>query len=313
MWSFTKSQLNRNLILERSSGQKFAPLAASLLLPLTMMASTLGTTKQGGYKTKTFTSLGIGSLNKEPLRIQITVKGHITDTYGNPLNKVTIEVKETGQKTITDKKGNYQITFFDKETLLFSKDGFEIAQQKFGNYNETFNLKMTATEISITENIVSDVKKNNDNSLFISGTITDDDGLPLPGANVIIKGTSTGTQSDFDGNYSINTPKNSVLIVSYVGFNNKEITVSNIDTTFDISLESSNWLGGIIIVMGAFNNTKPTIPYFGKPEHRENTYEEDKRKAERQKRNANMLAFKKIKKARIKNERIKKRALKKRD
>ncbi|HLT48822.1 MAG TPA: carboxypeptidase-like regulatory domain-containing protein, partial [Aequorivita sp.] len=37
----------------------------------------------------------------------------------------------------------------------------------------------------------------------ISGTVADDTGLPLPGVNIIIKGTSTGTQSDFDGNYTI--------------------------------------------------------------------------------------------------------------
>jgi len=37
----------------------------------------------------------------------------------------------------------------------------------------------------------------------ISGTVTDDAGLPLPGVNVLIEGTSTGTQTDFDGNYTI--------------------------------------------------------------------------------------------------------------
>ena len=37
----------------------------------------------------------------------------------------------------------------------------------------------------------------------ISGNVSDQDGLPLPGVNVLLKGTSTGTQTDFDGNYSI--------------------------------------------------------------------------------------------------------------
>ena len=39
----------------------------------------------------------------------------------------------------------------------------------------------------------------------ISGTVTDDSGLPLPGVNIIVKSTTNGTQSDFDGNYSIAT------------------------------------------------------------------------------------------------------------
>jgi len=59
----------------------------------------------------------------------------------------------------------------------------------------------------------------------ITGTVTDDTGLPLPGANVIIKGTSTGTQSDFDGNYTISANVGQTLTFSYVGFDTKEVKV----------------------------------------------------------------------------------------
>ncbi|NER13870.1 DUF3520 domain-containing protein [Leptobacterium flavescens] len=51
----------------------------------------------------------------------------------------------------------------------------------------------------------------------ISGKITDQDGLPLPGANVVIKGTKIGTQSDFEGNYSITASLGQILEYSYVG------------------------------------------------------------------------------------------------
>ncbi|WP_347374207.1 SusC/RagA family TonB-linked outer membrane protein [Aequorivita sp. Q41] len=59
----------------------------------------------------------------------------------------------------------------------------------------------------------------------ITGTVTDDTGLPLPGANVIIKGTSSGTQSDFDGNYTIAANVGQTLTFSYVGFDTKEVKV----------------------------------------------------------------------------------------
>lgn len=59
----------------------------------------------------------------------------------------------------------------------------------------------------------------------ITGTVTDDTGLPLPGANVIIKGTSSGTQSDFDGLYSITANVGQTLTFSYVGFDTKEVKV----------------------------------------------------------------------------------------
>ncbi|PCJ98443.1 MAG: SusC/RagA family TonB-linked outer membrane protein [Flavobacteriaceae bacterium] len=51
----------------------------------------------------------------------------------------------------------------------------------------------------------------------ISGIITDQDAIPLPGVNIIIKGTTTGTQSDFNGNYNISVSSGDVLIFSYIG------------------------------------------------------------------------------------------------
>ena len=52
----------------------------------------------------------------------------------------------------------------------------------------------------------------------ISGTISDEDGVPLPGVNVVIKGTNNGTSTDFDGNYSISADQDDNLVFSFVGF-----------------------------------------------------------------------------------------------
>ena len=71
---------------------------------------------------------------------------------------------------------------------------------------------------------------------IITGNVSDESGLPLPGVNVIIKGTQTGTSTDFDGNYSINVSDSDVIEFSYVGFMEKEIEVANANS-FDISLE----------------------------------------------------------------------------
>ena len=73
----------------------------------------------------------------------------------------------------------------------------------------------------------------------VSGNVADESGVPLPGVNVVIKGTDTGTSTDFDGNYSISVSENDVLNFSFVGFMEKEIKVSDADS-FDISLESGS-------------------------------------------------------------------------
>ena len=51
----------------------------------------------------------------------------------------------------------------------------------------------------------------------VSGTVTDQSNLPLPGVSIIVVGTTDGTQSDFDGNYSINVSEGDVLRFSYIG------------------------------------------------------------------------------------------------
>ncbi|SFU45306.1 CarboxypepD_reg-like domain-containing protein [Pustulibacterium marinum] len=61
---------------------------------------------------------------------------------------------------------------------------------------------------------------------IISGVLTDDEGLPLPGVTIQIKGTDKGTQTDFDGIYSIDCKVGDVLIITFVGMKTKEVTVT---------------------------------------------------------------------------------------
>ncbi len=63
----------------------------------------------------------------------------------------------------------------------------------------------------------------------VTGTVVDEDGLPLPGVNVIEKGTSNGVQTDFDGNYNITVDQGDVLVYSYLGFATQELTVGSSD------------------------------------------------------------------------------------
>ena len=69
----------------------------------------------------------------------------------------------------------------------------------------------------------------------VTGVIVDMDGTPLPGVNVFIKGTSIGTATDFDGNYSISANTGDVLIFSFVGFKNQEVIIGD-QQNIDISM-----------------------------------------------------------------------------
>ncbi|MFT4832231.1 MAG: TonB-linked SusC/RagA family outer membrane protein [Psychroserpens sp.] len=83
----------------------------------------------------------------------------------------------------------------------------------------------------------------------ITGTVTSaSDGLPLPGANVVIKGTNTGVQTDFDGKYSIMANSGQTLNFSYIGFSTTAILVGS-STTINASLqEDAEALEEVIVV-----------------------------------------------------------------
>lgn len=83
----------------------------------------------------------------------------------------------------------------------------------------------------------------------VSGTVVDEDGLPLPGVNVIEKGTNNGAQSDFDGNYSITVDEGSTLVFSYVGFTPQEIVVGASDV-IDVTLKVDTGALEEVVVMG---------------------------------------------------------------
>ena len=72
----------------------------------------------------------------------------------------------------------------------------------------------------------------------VKGVIVDKTGFPLPGANVMEKGTSNGTITDLDGNFSLNVSKKGVtLTVSFMGYTPKDVVVK--DKTMNITLEEN--------------------------------------------------------------------------
>ena len=82
----------------------------------------------------------------------------------------------------------------------------------------------------------------------ISGTVTDPDGIPVIGANVVIKGTTVGTVTDLDGKFSLDAANNDILSFSYIGYAEQEIEVGN-RTLFNVKLaEDYKALEEVVVV-----------------------------------------------------------------
>ncbi len=94
-------------------------------------------------------------------------------------------------------------------------------------------------------------------SRTVTGTVSDANG-PLPGANVIIKGTSTGTQTDFDGKYTISANATDVLTYSYVGFKSQDMPVGS-KTTIDVTLQVDNALEEVVVIAYGTQTKKKNI------------------------------------------------------
>ena len=90
----------------------------------------------------------------------------------------------------------------------------------------------------------------------ISGTVTDENGVPLPGATVLVQGTSNGVSTDFDGNYSISASQGDTLVFSFVGYSSQSVVVGS-SSTVNVSLEPDNALEEVVVTaLGVQRNTK---------------------------------------------------------
>ena len=83
----------------------------------------------------------------------------------------------------------------------------------------------------------------------INGKVVDASGEPIIGANVVVKGTTNGTITDIDGNFSLNVPAECILQVSYIGYNTQEIKVTSSTTNINIKLvEDTETLEEVVVV-----------------------------------------------------------------
>ncbi|WP_027077102.1 carboxypeptidase-like regulatory domain-containing protein, partial [Maribacter antarcticus] len=91
----------------------------------------------------------------------------------------------------------------------------------------------------------------------INGTVSDATG-PLPGANVLVKGTTNGTQTDFDGNYTIDANAEATLVFSYIGYKTAQVPVSG-QTNIDITLEEDASKLDEVVVTGYGSQAKKDL------------------------------------------------------
>jgi len=94
----------------------------------------------------------------------------------------------------------------------------------------------------------------------ITGIVTDEDGVPLPGATIVVLETNDGATSDFDGNYSISAADGLTIEISFVGYESQKIVV-NADADYNVSLVEGNALDEIVVTALGIKRSEKTLTY----------------------------------------------------
>lgn len=147
-------------------------------------------------------------------------------------------------KTISIKAKKEQVNTILKRILIGTNVTFKVLGKQIILKKEVKNssgtLNSTKAKASFSTKIIQDIT--------ISGAIVDESGMPLPGVNIIIEGTTTGTQSDFDGEYALKAKKGAVLVFSYVGYKSQKVTVGNSSTINVILKEEAGVLDEVVVI-----------------------------------------------------------------
>ncbi len=115
-----------------------------------------------------------------------------------------------------------------------------------GAYAETIKLNANVTQ---------------QREIVVKGVVKDKTGETIPGANIVVKGTTNGTVTDIDGNFSLSVPANGTLEVSYIGYKTQEIAVGN-QTTLDIVLASNvEELDEVVVTALGIRREKKALGY----------------------------------------------------
>jgi len=124
---------------------------------------------------------------------------------------------------------------------------------------EVVDRKILLKETAPKDSTSIEIGANTMQEFEVSGQILDNNGTPLPGANILEKGTSNGTQTDFDGNFTLTTSSgDAILVVSYIGFTSKEVPLNG-QTNVTVTIEESAAALDEVVVIGYGTQTREEV------------------------------------------------------
>ncbi len=175
-------------------------------------------------------------------------------------SKISLDVSNMEIKSILveiEKQAPVSFTYRPKLIQSSRKVSLTVSEVRLSEvldhlFSPSIEFVVVGEEIVLKPAVAATTESSGNRSIAIpiTGKITDENASPIPGANILVKGTSVGTTSDSDGIYTLNVDdQNAVLVISFIGYTSQEIVVGN-QTTINVSLVPDITQLGEVVVVG---------------------------------------------------------------
>ncbi|WP_300976982.1 SusC/RagA family TonB-linked outer membrane protein, partial [Flavobacterium sp.] len=204
------------------------------VLALVFSSVTIANNIRGQKKLDTKVTITVTDLNLDTALSKLEKLVHVKFSYNSRMTQLNQKVSiyannEVLSSVLTRILKPLKINYTEvSNQIILQKEGIA----KKGNNEELFS--------NLNQNALAEI---------IKGRVVDEKGEPLPGVTILVKGTSKGTTTDFEGNYSISAEIGDVLQFSYVGLETKTVTIK--ETTVNITLTGSGETLKDVVVVGS--------------------------------------------------------------
>jgi len=220
-------------------------------------------------------TLSIGILTLMRIFILFICLG-LTSVYGNTAlsqTKIDINVKSISiEELFKEIQNTSDYIFFYKDNVLNTSKKVslkfkntnvsEVLDKAFINTNLSYTIvgkQVVVKQVAPPKTVFSATDDEADSQEnIVSGTVKDADGIPLLGVNIVVQGTINGTQTDFDGNYSIAVSDGAVLEFSYVGMLKQSITYSG-QSVINVTMKENAASLGEVLIVGYGSQSKESL------------------------------------------------------
>ena len=179
------------------------------------------------------------------------IQPQLSDLYAQNVT-VTLSMRNATVEQVLDqieKKTDYTFVASDRTVDLNRKVSLNVQSLSI---EETLKQLFAGTNVSykiVNNQIILSKAQATQQSKRVKGTVVDKNGEPIIGANVVVKGTTNGTITDIDGNFSLEAPGNAQLVVSYIGYLTQEVSIDN-QRELSIALKDDSQALDEVVVVG---------------------------------------------------------------